>query len=203
MKFFAPSNIFISDDSKADNDWMVWPDSCMLLSNRPLFVPDFEKAFYALPALAGKIGRLGKSIAERFAYRYVNEIAAALIIFPESALKALYAGINPPAGEFCFDNALVVGDFFPYSAESDQTIRIQRISSSPDSPDSADSESLEGSLRAFYPIISSFSRRNTLKMGDVVLAPLPARPIKIEEGSSLRLLMPQVTSKPALTTNFR
>ena len=45
------------------------PDSSLLRSGQPFFIPDFAGEFRAMPSAVVRIGRLGKGIAPRFAVR--------------------------------------------------------------------------------------------------------------------------------------
>ncbi|MDE6028229.1 MAG: hypothetical protein K2G23_09170, partial [Muribaculaceae bacterium] len=72
---------------------LAYPDSAMVRSGNPIFLPDFNCSFSGIFYLAVKISRLGKSIAERFATRYYSEAAPAMAVFPDELV-----------GEFCRNN---------------------------------------------------------------------------------------------------
>lgn len=58
------------------------PDSTLLPDGRPMFYPDFGSHWQAEFYKAVRISRLGKRIARRFASRYYDAIALALVITP-------------------------------------------------------------------------------------------------------------------------
>ncbi len=50
------------------------PDSSLLLSNRPFYLPEFSQEIHHEVEIVVKIHRLGKHIDEKFSHRYYNEI---------------------------------------------------------------------------------------------------------------------------------
>ena len=54
------------------------PDSALLLKNQPFFYPEFSQRIEYETELVVRINRLGKSIPERFAHRYYDEITLGL-----------------------------------------------------------------------------------------------------------------------------
>lgn len=166
----------------------VWPDSCMLISNRPLYIPDFESAFYALPMLALKVSKLGKCVAERFSGRYMREYSMGLLILPESALQKIRDGRMIDAGELCFDNAVVAGDWQKIEGETSEfpagipeifNLEIERGGELERSQPGVDSRKAPEAL-------SRFSARNTIKMGDLLMLPIGGEPIRLERNLTLK-----------------
>lgn len=207
----AQSECFSAIDLQSAADWVYWPDSCWLLSRRPLFVPDFANEFIVVPALAMKIGRLGKCIALRFAHRYVGEFTSAFILLPRNE-----AGnkINPKLhfSDLCFDNAIVLGDWIKSDFESLPTefdFRLSVINPEGQSSDSL----LSARIDDIYQLLSEVSQRNILKMGDVILTPLHRHdhielvtPFQIREGvsASVKYCNPASDSEQEiLHTNFK
>ncbi|MBQ0142485.1 MAG: fumarylacetoacetate hydrolase family protein [Prevotellaceae bacterium] len=54
------------------------PESAVLKEGRPFFIPDFAKRFDYETEIVVRINRLGKSIAERFAHRYYDEVTVGI-----------------------------------------------------------------------------------------------------------------------------
>lgn len=162
---------------------LIWPDSCWLLSDRPLYIPDFAPEFVAIPALACKVGRLGKCVAPRFASRYAGSWTAALIILPESALQLLSEGVMPRCSEWCFDNSLVIGD---WQAEPLRSLDISVEPADKWVPAGL-SVLTESASAALMQSLCNLSEHNTLKMGDLILVPLPVPPIPLAEGMNVAI----------------
>ncbi len=205
MKIFADLKITDTSVESRRSEWNVWPDSCLLLSNRPLFVPDFDKAFFAIPAIAAKIGRIGKNIATRFAHRYVSRTTLALIILPETAIEDyIERHLSPPSSMVCFDSAIVIGDFDEgfEGLPSELGLKLEFHRSGDDgAPISFEKVAQTGKI---IDIISDFSVRNTLKNGDIALAPIPGFKQQVREGDVFRgFLTEKGFSKPSIETRFK
>lgn len=173
----------------------VWPDSCMLISHRPLYIPDFEEDFYALPMLALKIGRLGKCVAPKFALRYVSDFTAGFAVIPKSAVEDYDKENGISAGVLCFDNAVVAGNWQPLDILP------------------TDRENMPKNLEEFLPeelkfefrdgddckifcgtqrkgdattALTRFSERNTIKVGDILMIPVGISPVKMTRNMTVK-----------------
>lgn len=154
-------------------EWMVLPDSVMLRSGKPLFLPGEDGYMIGLPSLCIKLNRLGKSIAPRFAYRYFNEIAPAVQFLPEVCLKKIAGGSVPKASETVFDGAVMIGDFIslPEAKNNDEIFpeTYKSIFSSVDDSEKENVWNLDRLKLSFAEIIEIISKFNTVKMGDLVI----------------------------------
>ena len=190
MKIFS----LFSTPQEKEPTFIVWPDSCLLLSDRPLYVPDFAPEFVAVPMAAYKAGRLGKNIAPRFASRYLTEFTAALCIMPRRALEALSEGAQPSVADTCFDTAVVMGDWTRVTPDNLEltchTLDCPSLTIPwPDGKSAADS-------------LAAFSMRNTIKMGDILMTPLPTSAIPVAEGDRISIFDAD-TRDTLLTTRFK
>lgn len=182
---------------------IIWPDSCWLLSDRPLYIPDFAPRFVAVAMAAYKIGRLGKCVAPRFASRYIAEYSAALVISPADVPEKIKAGQPLSFGEYCYDNAVVIGN---WRHDPPQSISCQSSPLSPAAAESANPAEVEISVSAMPPAdalasaIKDLSAYNTLKMGDVILLPLDLPHIPLLENLQVTLKSDDST---LVTTRFK
>ena len=198
-----------------NRDWTVWPDSCWLLSRRPLYIPPFPGGIRLFPCLALKTGRLGKSIAPKFAHRYFAEYAPALLLVPVEALSLLDRGLTPPAPLLCFDNAIVLGDWAPLPESADCGPNEVRASSLPHSKFYIHHSNLNAPLLAQadlsrpLDLIVQVSAANTVKTGDIFLLPLsnPAFPLEININDHIEMDCASSIADPnrraPLSTNFK
>lgn len=139
-------------------------DSAFLLTGKPFFVPDFASRFTCCPGLCVRIDRLGKHIAQRYAHRYYNSVAACGLVCPHNLADA---GVCDDADARCgsFDGSLLLGNFLPYDGASDVAVCLTNeagISSTWCQTD------LPGTL---HSVITELSRYMTLKMGDMIVFP--------------------------------
>lgn len=192
-------------------DWIVWPDSCMIGSNRTIFIPDFDSGFFAVIALAGRIGSVGKTIAMRFAHRYIDSFSAALIILPAKSKESLLSGEIPAPADLCFDNAIIAGDRIPIDNISSDFRKDLRMTMSEFRTLSRKDEKSDSDLRRtcsvrladLFPAIVEASQRNTLKSGDIVLYPIISTGFKPEENVNIKISFPELTDTPVLIAKFR
>ncbi len=159
-------------------------DTAVVSDRNPVFVPDFDVAFDVWPAVVVRIGRLGKSIAPRFAHRYVDALGAGLLIQARGRLRELSARGLPWTEAVAFDSSAPHGEMAPATLEEIQGVALG-YSVSPLKAAGEPEETLPpplGPLRSDVAgIISRLSETNTLKNGDLIYlaateAPLTARP---------------------------
>lgn len=201
----------------------VHPDSCWLLSNRPLFIPDFADSFIAIPAMAVKSAKLGKAVGRRFTPRYFGEYAPALIILPRHEERNLRAGKPIDALSLCFDNAVVLGDWtriadlpdpLPSAADTPalamglipHKIEVTISDSSDNVSEEADSSKIiEAEIRTelFPDAFSMISATNMIKTGDVVMIPSEIS-IPLNPGLNVSIRFhDSATPEPSLFTRFK
>ncbi|MDE6271984.1 MAG: hypothetical protein K2M31_03150 [Muribaculaceae bacterium] len=223
MKIFSPISPFFDIPSSLEGkkvshvdirpgeDWLIWPDSCWILSNRPVFIPDFDEYFIGVPALAGKIGRLGKTIAPKFARRYIGSLSAAIIILSKNVEKTLEAGNIPAGSSICFDNSIILGDWVDIDnneiPEKPLTLRLEEFFIPDIDKEDRDAPWYDFEIKiapeSLFSTIVETSRRHTLKMGDIILHPLVNYSIDLRENENIRISIPELSPTPILTTKFK
>ncbi|MCM1153027.1 MAG: hypothetical protein NC328_05185 [Muribaculum sp.] len=146
--------------------WCLWPDSSMLRNNKPTFIPSESESFVLCPTMCLRIAKLGKRIAPKFASRYVDAAAAAVVIFRAQALRQLLDGETPSAESLVFDGAVMTGDFMPLSAFPDNfEMNVKYKDSSFRTLKWQSSEIVTDADLC----ISLISKYNTIKSGDLLL----------------------------------
>ena len=153
-------------------EWHMLPDSTVVRSDNPFFIPEFDTEFKAYPVVAIKIGRLGKSIAPKFAHRYYNEATLAATVRAENLLAFLRRGGMPWERAVAFDRSCFMGEFVP----ADELLNCRNASIS------CGEEKLELNI---YETIACISRDNTLKTGDLLLIPATGKGLKLSIGDNL------------------
>ncbi len=177
MTIYAIANDLQDCKSPLNADHPVWTlisPAAILQGGNPFFVPDFANRFEARVALAVRIGKLGKGIARRFAYRYVDAVAPALLFVAADRLKSLSDEGLPWTSAISYDRSLALGKFADFDLEKDCNCEIDFTLDAGESstgekwkPESLKSD-IEGTVNAL-------SRDNTLKMGDIILMGLGSR----------------------------
>lgn len=181
------------------HEWTLISGSGILQGGNPYFVPDFAEKFEGRPALAIKIGKLGKGIATRFAGRYVDSVAPALLFVADDLLKDLHHQGLPWTRAMSYDRCLALGKFKSKSLEELKKCTVGVTVSGNGGSDSLTLQIEEGE-REIAEIISTLSRDNTLKTGDIILAGLSHEGIVAKQGLSASL---QLDGTESLHFNIR
>ena len=160
--------------------WYTMPDSAIMHTGNPLFVPVGDGARpEAFASVAWRCERLGKSIPARFAGRYLKAVAAAFAIVDSALLPRLREAGLPWSEATASDRACVVGNFQPISTlVYNRGFRVTCGSSAFD----YDPALIRRPVESLLPRISDSV---TLKTGDIILAALTPRGIPLEPGSRL------------------
>ena len=147
------------------------PDTALLKNGKPFLLPDFSEEMHYETELVVRINRLGKNIAERFAWRYYNEITVG-IDFTARDLQKKQKELGLP-WEIAkgFDNSAAIGEFIPKSDIAD----MQNISFCLDINGNRVQQGNSGDMIfSVDRIISYISKFFTVKIGDLIFTGTPA-----------------------------
>lgn len=102
-----------SDVKPAEPVIFTKADSALLTHGRPFFIPDFTQRCDYETELVVRIGRLGRSIPQRFAHRYYDAVTVGIDFTARDLQQRLRSHGLP--WDLCkgFDGSAVVGDFVP------------------------------------------------------------------------------------------
>jgi len=147
------------------------PDSALVIDNRPFFYPEFSKEVHHELEVVIRINRLGRSIEERYAHRYFNQVALG-IDFTARDLQAIQKKKGLP-WEIAkgFDYSAPISRFLPLEKFKD----IHNLSFRLDINGKTVQEgSTSLMIFSFEKIIAYVSRFMTLKTGDLIYTGTPA-----------------------------
>lgn len=178
MKVFCVIDNIAGGES-SEPFWYMLPDSSVLRSGNPFFVPDFDTEFKAFPSIAVRIDRLGKSIAPRFASRYFSEVTAGVAVAATGLLEKLRSDGMPWDRAVAFDRSCFIGDYV--SSEK----LIEEGGMNVICGQTTQKIRLEDMRYGIEDIIARVSMTNTLKTGDIILVALSAAGIPLNEGETL------------------
>ncbi len=181
MKIIALIPPSFYKDSYNLHPTLSYPDSAIVKNGNPVYIPDFDSSFSARIFLAVKISRLGKNVAERFASRYYSEATPALTIFADNLLSSLQADGLPWTAATGFDKSIVLGNFIPFSQMKDSGSLMLESSYDENIPLCIPDET------EIAKAINEVSRYNSLKMGDLILIPIPSEPIPLRMDTLLTI----------------
>lgn len=95
------------------SEMYIGTDNSAISDRYPFFIPDFDTRFTACPALVLRIGRVGKSIAARFASRYFDSMTAGFMITADNRLAEARDNGAPWCGAVVFDGSMPHGPMIP------------------------------------------------------------------------------------------
>lgn len=155
-------------------------DSCIVSRGKPLFLPEWDSDFRAVPSVVIRIGKLGKSIAERFAGRYIDGIGVGMTVRGCDTLRMLMESGKPLDRALSFDGAAATGEFMEHRDDASAACGRARIDFK------INGESVFSSVVDFFStaarFLSSVSSCNKMQTGDLLIIPLVSTPIQIKVG---------------------
>lgn len=146
------------------------PESSLNRDGKPFFVPDFAERFDYETEIVVKINKLGKNIAERFAYRYYDELTVGIDFTARDLQEKLKEKGLP--WDICkgFDGAAAIGEFVNKSELPD----IQNLNFRLDVDGRTVQKGWTGDMIfTVDKIISYVSKFFTLKTGDLIFTGTP------------------------------
>ena len=186
MKIICIGRNYVAHARELNNDvpekpvFFMKPDSALVISNRPFFYPEFSKDVHYELEVVIRISRLGRSIEERYASRYFNEVGlgvdfTARDLQSEQKKKGLPWEIAKG-----FDYSAPISEFFPVEKYKDLNNLSFRLDLNGNTVQDGNTSLM---IFSFEKIISYVSRFMTLKTGDLIFTGTPAGvgPVAIDD----------------------
>ena len=143
------------------------PDSAILRDGKPFFIPQWSEQWHYRPMPAFRVGRLGKNIARRFAMRYIDAVTLSLQVYPTDSIKSL-RGLDIPKGVLTsFDGSVILGEWSAPPSDTSTPLTIGINDLTVEATDIFD---------RLTSAIETLSKYFTLKMGDIIIPPMPTSP---------------------------
>ena len=147
------------------------PDTALLKSGNPFFLPDFSEQIDYEAELVIRINRLGKNITERFAHRYYEEITVGIDFTARDIQKKAKDNGLPWEIAKGFDNSAVLGTFIQKSEVADLQNLCFHLDINGKTVQTGNSQDMIYSVDKIIAYISQFF---TLKIGDIIFTGTPA-----------------------------
>ncbi|MHC1707757.1 MAG: fumarylacetoacetate hydrolase family protein [Bacteroidales bacterium] len=156
------------------------PDSALLRNNFPFFIPDFSEEVHYECELVFRVGKLGKTIAEKFAPGYIDAVGLGIDFTARDLQNKCKEKGLPWEVAKAFDGSAPVSEFIPLvelPAVTELTFHLDLNGITVQEGKASD---------MIFPIeklISHVSRFMTLKTGDLIFTGTPAGvgPVKIND----------------------
>lgn len=175
--------IFLFDNSLSLGNVPAWQnisDSSLSNAGKPFYIPDFAQRFEAFPVLVVKIDRMGKSVSSKFAHRYFNKMAPAILFRATDLYEKLLSNGLPTDMASNFDRAIICGEFADKETLTSQPLVFTKNGQALYSFNLAD---IHGRI---HSCIEAAGKANILKMGDLIIPSLPFSS-PVEEGDKLSI----------------
>ncbi len=155
------------------------PDSALATDKMPFFIPDFAKRFDYEAEIVIRIAKLGKNIAEKFAYRYYDAWTVGLDMTARDLQDEARQKSLPWSICKGFDQSAIVGDFLPVDRENVQATDFHMDLNGR----TVQKASTADMIFSIDRLISYASRFFTLKTGDLIFTGTPygVGPVHIDD----------------------
>ena len=166
------------------------PESALLREGKPFFIPDFANQFEYETEIVVRINRLGKSISQRYAHRYYNEITVGIDFTARDLQRDLRSKGLP--WDLCkgFDGSAAVGKWIPVSK---LTSTVDNLHFHLDIDGKTVQQGWTGDMmHSIDKIISFVSTYFTLKTGDIIFTGPPAGVGPISENQHLEAYLEDI-----------
>lgn len=159
------------------------PDSSIIKNNKPFFYPDFTKDLQYELEVVLKVNRLGRSISEKFAHRYFDEIGLGIDFTARDLQRQCKDKGLPWEIAKAFDGSAPISEFVSKEKFADLKNLKFRLEKNDEIVQRGSTSDL---IFDFDRIISYVSKFVTLRTGDLIFTgtPVGVGPVKI--GDRLR-----------------
>jgi acylpyruvate hydrolase len=184
MKIFAIGRNYIDHAKELNNPvpaepmFFMKPDTALIRKNKPFFYPDFTQDLQYEVEIVLKLSKVGKSIAEKFAHRYYNEIGIGIDFTARDLQAKCKEKGTPWEIAKAFDGSAPVSEFVSKSTFTD----VHQLDFHLDvNGVTVQSGNTRDVIFSFEKVISHISTYITVKMGDLIFTGTPAGvgPVKI------------------------
>ncbi len=154
------------------------PDTALLIENKPFYLPDFSKDIHYEVEVVIKINKVGKSIAEKFAHKYYEELTVGIDFTARDIQKTLKTKGLPWEKAKGFDHSAPIGKFISKKNLPEMNALNFHLNLN-------EKKVQEGFTKdvvfSFDKIISFVSQFITLRVGDLIFTgtPVGVGPVKI------------------------
>ena len=157
-------------------------DSALVKDGKPFFVPDYTQQCEYETELVVRICRLGRSIAQRWAHRYYDQVTVGIDFTARDLQRKLRAEGLPWELSKGFDGSAVIGEMQPMATLPDIQDLHFRLDKNGETVQQGHTADM---LFRVDEIVSFISRFFTLKMGDLIYTGTPAGVGPVHEGDHL------------------
>ena len=159
------------------------PDTAILLTKQPFFIPDFSNEVHHEVEVLVKINRVGKYIDSKFAHKYYEQIGLGIDFTARDLQQELKGKGLPWEKSKAFDGSAVIGKWVSKSNyENVNNIPFSLFKNN----QIVQSSTTEDMLWSIDEIIAYVSQYFTLKIGDIIFTGTPSGVGKVQSNDFLK-----------------
>lgn len=177
----------VADSGKLPEEpiFFLKPDTAMLRNNDPFYIPPFSQEVHYECELIVKINRVGRSIEERFAHRYYDEVGLGIDFTARDLQRRCIAEGLPWERAKAFDHSAVISPNFIKLEELGGD--VQNLNFWLDIDDQTRQKGYTGDMIfSVDRLISYISHYMTLRIGDLIYTGTPVGVGPVERGQNLK-----------------
>lgn len=157
----------------AEPVWFLKPDTALLRNNDPFYIPAFSQEVHYECELVVRIDRVGRSIDERFAHRYYNEVGLGIDFTARDLQREAIAQGLPWEPAKAFDRSAALSPEFLPLADLGGDVQNLRFELAVNG-EVRQRGCTDDMLFTVDRIIAAVSQYTTLRMGDLIYTGTPA-----------------------------
>tara|TARA_B110000046_G_scaffold104437_1_gene111875 strand:- start:159 stop:767 length:609 start_codon:yes stop_codon:yes gene_type:complete len=146
------------------------PDTAILPKKNPFFIPDFSDDLHHELELVVRINRVGKSIEERFAHRYYNQVTVGIDFTARDIQRDCKEKGLPWEKAKAFDGSAPIGEWLELQSLDIQNLNIELKKNG----ETVQLGNTKDMLFTVDKLIEEISKYFTLKIGDLLFTGTPA-----------------------------
>ena len=163
MKFIGVNQT--NDKNVAEYTFYHIVDSALVNNGKPFFIPNFASRFEGRLCLMVRISRLGRSISERYAYRYFDAIGIACRFVARDFHDTLIRLEAPSDMATSFDGAVNISNCIILKDIDKQTLSASLLIDGKLIHETEENDIIVKSSR----MIAAYSKYSTIRQGDYLL----------------------------------
>jgi len=157
------------------------PDTALLPKRNPFFLPDFSDEVHHELELVVRINKIGKSIEEKFAHRYYDQVTVGIdLTARDIQAKCKEKGL-PWEKAKAFDHSAPLGEWVDLGGRDIQNLNLELKKNG----ETVQQGNTNYMLFSVDRLIAEVSKYFTLKIGDLLFTGTPAGVSKVERNDRL------------------
>jgi len=157
------------------------PDTALLPKRNPFFLPDFSDEIHHELELVVRINKIGKSIEEKFAHRYYDQVTVGIdLTARDIQAKCKEKGL-PWEKAKAFDHSAPLGEWVDLGGRDIQNLNLELKKNG----ETVQQGNTNYMLFSVDRLIAEVSKYFTLKIGDLLFTGTPAGVSKVERNDRL------------------